>query len=150
MVKTLLVVVAAMILTAGTLHAQETKQPGSTAGAADMAASSPQGEIIPEWLYGEVVSVDIAGKSFQVRYLDYNTDIEKQGSVFVDDKTLLEGVKSLQDIKPQDTVSIDYIVDADGKFRAVAVSLETFEEDPESVLEELAGEPEKVGPAAGK
>ena len=139
-----------MILTAGALYAQETKKPDSAAGTTDVAATRPKEEIIPEWLYGEVVSVDIAAKSLQVRYLDYNTDIEKQDTVFTDDKTLLEGVKSLPDLKPQDTVSIDYIIDADGKFRAVAVSLETFEEDTEPVLEELMPEPEKVGPAAGK
>ena len=128
-------VLAATLLAAGALCAQ--------------VPAPAEEEIIPEWLYGEVVSVDAAGKNILVRYLDYNTDIEKQDVVFVDDKTLLEGVRSLQDVKPQDTLSIDYVVDAAGKFRAVAVSLETFEDDVEPELEELMPEPEKVGPAPG-
>jgi hypothetical protein len=82
-----------------------------------------------EWLYGEINSVDIAAKTLAMTYLDYDTDIEKQVTVSIDAKTIFENVKSLEEIKPQDMVSIDYVVGADGKNLAVTVSVEK----PESV-----------------
>jgi hypothetical protein len=80
-----------------------------------------------EWLYGEINSVDISGKSLTLTYLDYDTDIEKQATVLVDDKTIFENVKSLEEIKPQDMVSIDYIVGADSKNLASSISVEKLE-----------------------
>jgi hypothetical protein len=77
-----------------------------------------------EWLYGEINSVDIPAKSLTLTYLDYDTDIEKQVIVYVDAKTIFENVKSLEEIKPQDMVSVDYIIGTDGKSHAVTVSVE--------------------------
>jgi hypothetical protein len=87
-------------------------------------ASAPAKPVMAEWLYGEVNSVDIAGKSVTLSYLDYDTDIEKQAVVYTDSKTVFENAKSIEEIKPQDMVSIDYIIGPDKKNVAVNISVE--------------------------
>jgi len=77
-----------------------------------------------EWLYGEVNSVDIVNKSIVLTYLDYDADIEKQITVYVDAKTVFENVKSLGEIKPQDMVSVDYTAGANGNNTALSISVE--------------------------
>jgi hypothetical protein len=111
---------------------QTTKRPvavpeNTAAAPAAVAAPASPADIkaVPtEWLYGEINSVDIAGKALILTYLDYDTDIEKQVTVSVDAKTIFENVKSLEEIKPQDMVSIDYVIGADSKNLAVAISVE--------------------------
>ncbi len=88
------------------------------------AVPAPVKPVQTEWLYGEITSVDIAGNSIVLTYLDYDTDIEKQATVYTDNKTIFENVKSLGEIKPQDMVSIDYIAGADSKNLAVTISVE--------------------------
>ena len=66
-----------------------------------------------QWIWGEVSSIDTAKKSITVKYLDYETDIEKEMSFVIDEKTNFEGVNSLGEIKVKDTVSIDYIMEQD-------------------------------------
>jgi len=77
-----------------------------------------------QWLWGEVVSVDTGAKQMTVKYLDYETDTEKEISINVDDKTTYENAKSLTEIKAQDTLSLDYVV-IDGKNIAKNISIET-------------------------
>jgi hypothetical protein len=115
--------------------------PGITS--AQQEKSSAQDAAVEiQWIWGEVVSVDPANKAFAVKYLDYDTDMEKQMAIAVDDKTGFENSKSLADIKIQDTVSIDYVIGADGKNVARNISVEKIEdigETEESLI------PEKVG-----
>jgi len=66
-----------------------------------------------QWIWGEVSSIDTAKKSITVKYLDYETDTEKETSFVIDEKTNFEGVNSLGEIKVKDTVSIDYIMEQD-------------------------------------
>jgi len=87
-------------------------------------ASTPANPVLAEWLYGEVNSVDIAGKALTMTYLDYDTDIEKQATVYTDAKTILENIKSIEEIKPQDMVSVDYMIGADNRNVAVSISVE--------------------------
>ena len=87
-----------------------------------------------QWLWGEVVSVDTTSKTIILKYLDYETDAEKQGSVGVDENTLYENVKSLDEVKSKDTISVDYIVSSEGKNIAKNISVER--------AEALATEPE--------
>jgi len=82
-----------------------------------------------EWLYGEVNSVDVSARTLSLTYLDYDTDIENQAAVYIDSKTIFENVKSLEEIKTQDMVSVDYIVGADSRNLAVSISVEK----PESI-----------------
>ena len=81
-----------------------------------------------QWTLGTVVSVDLENKTLLVKYLDYETDSEKEINITVNDKTTLENVHSLEEIKPEDTVSIDYMVNADGKNIAKNIGLERLEE----------------------
>ncbi|MGE5197866.1 MAG: hypothetical protein ACM3IL_05105 [Deltaproteobacteria bacterium] len=106
-------------------------------------------ENIPElqWVWAEVVSVDPANNQLNIRYLDYETDTEKEMTVSIDDKTTYENVKSLSEIKPQDTVSIDYIVTSDGKNVARNINAEKSE-GIESVPDESMKAPVKEEPKA--
>ncbi|MCX5697056.1 MAG: hypothetical protein NTU54_03660 [Candidatus Omnitrophica bacterium] len=83
------------------------------------------------WLWGEVSSIDSQNKNLLVKYFDYETDQEKEMTVAVDNKTILDNIKSFDEIKPQDTVSIDYIVSPDGKSIAKNISIEKPEIAPE-------------------
>jgi hypothetical protein len=92
------------------------------------AASLSEAEI--QWLWGEVVSVDAQKGELGVKYLDYETDQEKQITVTVDSKTTYENAQALLDIKPQDTVSIDYVVGAEGKNIAKNINVEKPDAGP--------------------
>lgn len=85
---------------------------------------TPQEEI--QWVWGEVVSVDANNNQINVKYFDYETDLEKEMTLSLDKDTRYEGVASLLDIKPQDTVSIDYII-KEGKNITQQVNVEKFE-----------------------
>jgi hypothetical protein len=95
--------------------------------------SSPISEVESDilWLWGEVDSIDTQNKALVVKYFDYETDQEKEMTVTTDNKTIFENIKSFEEIKPQDTVSVDYIVASDGKNIAKNISLEK----PEAMLE---------------
>jgi len=80
-----------------------------------------------QWVWGEVVSVDAQNKLINIKYLDYESDTEKEMSFVIDDKTNFEGVNSLSDIKVNDTVSIDYII-KDNKNIARTISVEKPED----------------------
>lgn len=99
------------------------------------AAPESQAESQTQWLWGEVVSVDTQKNELLVKYLDYETDQEKETGISVDDKTTYENIGSLLEIKPQDTVSIDYTVSPEGKNIAKNISVEK----PESVEPQAGG-----------
>jgi len=88
----------------------------------EQASASVEPEI--QWLWGEVLSVDATNKTILLKTLDYETDSEKEISMNIDDKTTYENVNALDQIKPQDTVSIDYIVTTEGKNIAKNISVE--------------------------
>jgi len=85
-------------------------------------------DIEMQWLWGEASALDAQNKTLTVKYLDYETDQEKEMPLIIDDKTSFENVKSLEEIKVQDTLSIDYIIGADGKNAARNISVERPEE----------------------
>jgi len=62
-----------------------------------------------DWLWGEVVSVDVNASSLLVSYLDFNLDEEKQIVIKIDAQTVLEGAKSVAEISAGDIVSIDFV-----------------------------------------
>lgn len=106
-----------------------------SAGVAFSQDTAMQDEVTPEtknepeaqWAWGEVISVDTQKNEILLKYLDYETDQEKQILVNVDDKTTYENVKSLSEIKPQDAAGVDYIVTLEGKNLAKNISLENPE-----------------------
>ncbi len=81
-----------------------------------------------QWLWGEVVSVEPDTNRMLVRFVDYDTSSEREIAVSVDAETKYEGVKSMYEIKPSDTVNIDYIITADGRSIARDVSVEVASE----------------------
>jgi|GEM_PF-3511913 len=81
-----------------------------------------------QWLWGEVVSLDTAKGEVVVRFLDYETEQDKEVSIAVDEKTTYENVNSLAQIKIADTVSVDYVVDKDARNVAKNISVEKPEE----------------------
>ncbi|MBU1727626.1 MAG: hypothetical protein KJ880_08360 [Candidatus Omnitrophica bacterium] len=87
---------------------------------------APMAQVEPQWQYFEVVSVDPANKSIVVKYLDYDTDQQKQMMIAVDEKTTYENAASLNEIKPEASIGVDYVVDSTGKNIATNISLEKF------------------------
>ncbi len=105
-----------------------------------------EGEAQMQWIWGEVVKLDSPNKAVSVKYLDYETDQEKEMCLSIDDKTTYENIKSIDDIKAKDVVSIDYMPAADGKNMARNISVEKPEETP--VAEEQATVPGESAPPA--
>jgi len=106
-----------------------------------------------QWVWGEVASVDIAAKTIKVKYFDYDSDTEKEITVATDDKTAYENVKSIDEIKPKETLSIDYIIGPEGKVIAKNISVEKTEGVQAPLPEETAptaGEVGVSGAAAGQ
>ncbi len=100
-----------------------------------------------QWVWGEVVNVDSLGKAFTLKYLDYETDQEKELPLTVDDATSYQNFKSLDDIQPKDNLSIDYIA-KDGKNIAKSISLEKSESASVGNKTDVGASPEAAQPAA--
>lgn len=135
------IAVSFILISAGLIFSQEPAPEEKTA---------PESQSEPEilWLWGEAVSADAANKTIAVKYLDYETDEEKELTINADDKTTYENINSIGEIKPSDTVSIDYIVNPDGKNIAKNISVEK----PEAALAPQQGAaettPEDLNPVA--
>ncbi|MCU0666523.1 MAG: hypothetical protein MUF05_05475 [Candidatus Omnitrophica bacterium] len=114
-------ILSVMLLGQVTLSAQE-------------APNQPAAPVVnaegPQWVWGEVVSVDPAAKVIKVKYLDYETDTEKEMDLKVNEATTFEGVGSLEEIKLQDMVSIDWALGPGGVSLAQTISRESIEEAP--------------------
>ena len=91
------------------------------------------------WLWGEVVSVDTQKNEILIKTPDYETDQEKEIAISADEHTAYENAASLSEIKPSNTLTIDYTVSLDGKNIAKNISVEKPEIEPiplpESILE---------------
>jgi hypothetical protein len=104
----------------------------------EQITNSPEAEA--QWIWGEVVIADSQKGEILVKYLDYDADQEKEMAINVDEKTIYENVKSIDEIKPQDTVSIDYIVSPEGKNIAKNISIEKIEEQAAGTEAEVSSE----------
>ncbi len=135
----LMMVSAALIFVISkTVFSQDTT-PTETAQPAENTQEVVQGGAVPaetakpepetQWVWGEVVNVDAQNKTISVKYLDYESDQEKEMTVGADDKTTFENAASLDELKAKDTVSIDYITQ-DGKNIAKNISVEKPEAQP--------------------
>ncbi len=117
------------------VFSQEQDTQGQPVPASPIAPVSPAAPVVTaaeaQWVWGEIVSVDAAKNEFTIKYLDYETDQEKEMVLAADNKTAYENAQSLADIQPKDTLSIDYIVTADGKNIAKNISVEKAEAVPE-------------------
>ena len=157
--KISVLVILASLLLVGSVFAQDSSQENAAQPATkdivvpqNVNTTQPTSEPETQWIWGEVVSADSASKSVAIKYLDYETDQEKDMTIGVDEKTTYENIKSIDEIKPKDTLSIDYIAGADGKNIAKNVSLEKPESAPapqEAPSEETSPENMQPAPAAG-
>lgn len=86
------------------------------------AAKEKQGEL--EWVWGDVIAVDAAGMKLTVKYLDYETDAEKEIIFSVDEKTVFENAHDLTQVSLQDSASVDYVIVNEGENIARLVSVE--------------------------
>lgn len=109
------------------------------AAVTEEAVPPTQAELETQWLWGEVISVDTQKNELLIKCLDYETDQEKEVAITVDDKTTYENIKALLEIKPQDTVSVDYIVNPEGKNIAKNISVEKPQAEP-APQEDAVGE----------
>ncbi len=124
-----------IFISAGTILSQEPSVSGEASSPTEVTApvdvtAATQNEPEVEWVWGEVVSLDAQNKTFVVKYLDYENDQEREMTLNVDEKTSYENIKSIDEIKPKDTLSIDYTVTADSKNIAKNISLEKPEVAP--------------------
>ncbi|TRZ96213.1 hypothetical protein D4R78_01010 [bacterium] len=94
-----------------------------------------------QWLWGEVASVDPQNKKVIAKYLDYETDSEKEISLFADDQTTYENIKSLDELKTLNTISVDYGLGPDGQYLIKNLSVEKIDGPP------AIAEPQKQAPA---
>lgn len=104
-------------------------------GQEEEVASEPQ----LQWLWGQVVSADTTNQTIVLQYFDYETDQQKEVTITLDTETKLDNTESLSEIKPNDTLSIDYITDASGNNIAKTIGLEisgASEVDNEALMEE--------------
>ncbi len=121
-------------------QAADTKALTTSVPSAAMPAVEESSELPnTQWVWGEVTSIDAQNKALNLKYLDYETDQEKEMSVATDDSTVYENAKMLSDIQPKDNISVDYVV-KDGKNIAKTIGLEKAEDAPAAAATMQAGE----------
>lgn len=104
----------------------EVSPPVVSAMPADSAAAYPaENGNNAQWAWGEVTSLDDQAKTLTLKYLDYETDQEKELILAVDEKTTYDNIKSFDEIKVKDTLSVDYAAGPGDKYIAKNISRET-------------------------
>ena len=110
-------------------------------------STSVQKETDMQWAWGEVTNLDSQANTVTLKYLDYETDQEKELVLTVDEKTTFENIKGFSDLKLKDTLSIDYLAGADNKNIAKNISFEKpSDSSPVSVSPETAVAPSLASP----
>lgn len=124
------VILALLILfSAGLVLGEDQTEPNaSLATPAPAAFPENSDSVNTQWVWGEVVSIDASNKTLLLKYLDYETDQEKEISIIIDDSTSYDNIRTLGEIRPKDNLSIDYIP-KDGKNIAKTIGLEKAESD---------------------
>ncbi len=134
------IMVSLIFISARTIFSQEPTIQGG-------AIPENQNEPEMQWVWGEVVTLDTQNKTVLVKYLDYETDQEREISINIDEKTTYENIKSIDELKPKDAVSIDYIISPDGNNVAKNISFEK-PEDTQNMQEGNMTEEQEVSPSA--
>ncbi len=83
-----------------------------------------QGISAEEWLLGDVIALDLKNNQLTIGYIDFETYEEKEIDITVDSDTIFENVASLDYIKVDDAVAIDYIIDHKGQAIALNIRVE--------------------------
>ena len=76
---------------------------------------------------GPLVNIDPANKIILVKDFNYETEEFSELAISIDEKTTLENFKSIDELKQDDELTVDYIVRADGKNIATQITLEETE-----------------------
>ncbi|MEW6009290.1 MAG: hypothetical protein AB1629_06630 [Candidatus Omnitrophota bacterium] len=85
---------------------------------------SQEAEINLQWVWGEVTEVNLENSKIKIRYLDYETDAEREETFILDKDSEFENVSSAQEIKVSDSAGIDYYIDKEGKRIIKSISIE--------------------------
>ncbi|MFH0918451.1 MAG: hypothetical protein V1830_04890 [Candidatus Omnitrophota bacterium] len=121
--------VVAMMAAAQIALAQEAPvAPSDSAVITSDQPGIPQKESDMQWAWGEVTNLDNQAGTVTLKYLDYETDQEKELVLVVDEKTVFENIKDFNALKLNDTLSIDYIVGTENRNIAKNISFETPED----------------------
>jgi len=130
------------------VQTEEAKTEAVQVGGAVPSDANKQ-ETETQWVWGEVVTVDLQNKTVFVKYLDYESDQEKEISIVADDATVFENVASVDELKPKDTVSIDYL-SMEGKNLAKNISVEKPEAvaSPDVASTDTETKPQDLTPKA--
>ncbi len=127
--------------------AESNVTPGEQAEVQPLVAPEPVMQEEPEmqWLWGEVASVNKDAQQINIKYLDYDTETEKEIALTVEPQTTFENVNSFDEIKNSDTVSIDYLIGQNNKNVARNISVEKLEnieetQDVPQAVEEIMKE----------
>jgi hypothetical protein len=108
-----------------------------------------------QWVWGEVTNLIPQENTFTLKYLDYETDQEKEMVLSVDQSTTFENVKDFSGLKLKDTLSVDYLAGSDNKNTAKNVSLDKPEEsvsaidNSQSAVASSVAQPEVVSDPSG-
>ena len=92
-----------------------------------------------QWVWGEVTNLDAQVGTFTLKYLDYENDQEKEIVLMVNENTSYENIKSFDEVKIKDTLSIDYKVAPDGNNLAKNITLERPDALPADAKDSAAG-----------
>lgn len=122
--KVLVLIIGAFLILIGTNIAFSKEENISQAPL--VQESSSESDV--QWIWGEVTSVDAANNKVNVKYLDFENDIEKEIDITADEKTAYDNIGSINQLKPNDIVSIDYTSAPGGVNIAKNVSIEKPEE----------------------
>ncbi|MBU2540407.1 MAG: hypothetical protein KJ593_00745 [Candidatus Omnitrophica bacterium] len=77
-----------------------------------------------KWVWGEVIGVDSLKEELSIRYLDYDSDAEKDRVFIFDKDSKFENITSLENIEAGDSAGIDYYIDETGKNIIKSISIE--------------------------
>lgn len=138
-----------ILITVITLIAFAEEPPAASVNPPAASAEQPAGpksENETQWAWGEVTSLDYQARTLTLKYLDYETDQEKDLVLTVDEKTAFENIKNFDEIKINYTLSVDYMVGSDGKNIAKNINFEKPDSSPAAPAQDI--KPAEMTPAA--
>lgn len=104
-----------------------------------------------QWVWGEVVNIDSKNNEVILKYLDYEDNQEKEIAITIDSGTVYDNIKSLEELKPHDSLSVDYMINKDGKNVAKNIGLDKPKESqPQVQPAETVGQVETQAIETGK
>jgi hypothetical protein len=106
--------------------------PGSIFSQEEKAEEKVEDVVLPEnqtepeilFVWGEVASVDVQKNELVVRRTDQEAGKEKDMTITVNEKTTFDNIQTLAQINPKDTLSVEYIVTAEGRNIAKNITVE--------------------------